>query len=87
MAHKSRVVNVTAKDLEAWGIKQGSLQDMLDAFEGLDLPATEGGEPIFYDLTGMFEGARNDSLSRRGQVYGNRRRMTTLEAKCSLAGC
>ncbi len=56
MANKSRVVKVAAKDLEAWGIKQGGLQDMLDAFKGLDLPATEGGEPIFYDLTEMFEG-------------------------------
>jgi len=56
MANKSRVVKVTAKDLEAWGIRKGSFEDMMDAFDALDLPATEGGEPIFYDWTEVFEG-------------------------------
>ncbi len=56
MANKSRVVKVTAKDFQPWGIKPGSFEEMLDAFFDLDLPKTGGGaEPIVYDLTEVFE--------------------------------
>jgi hypothetical protein len=66
--------SVTAKDLEACGIRKGSFQDMMDAFDALSLPATEGGETIFYDLTEVFEGLAVGFLLDEDEPPGPRKR-------------